>query len=115
MNIFILTLGSRGDVQPFVDLGKGLQAAGHTVTVATSASFKPFITGHGLHYGYLNNELLDLTDTAEGRAARRFSFLSGLSSVSRSTTISTKVICPACTQSPRRSIPARIQVPASIA
>ncbi len=69
MNILIVTLGSRGDVQPYVALGKGLQAAGHTVTVCTAASFETFITGHGLHYGYLNNELLDLMDTAEGRAA----------------------------------------------
>ncbi|MCA9905857.1 MAG: glycosyltransferase family 1 protein [Anaerolineae bacterium] len=69
MNILIVTLGSRGDVQPYVALGKGLQAAGHTVTVCTAASFETFITEHGLRYGYLNNELLDLMDTAEGRAA----------------------------------------------
>ncbi len=69
MNIFIMTMGSRGDVQPYVALGKGLKAAGHTVTVCTSASFEPFITGQGLRYGYMNNELLDLLDTAEGRAA----------------------------------------------
>lgn len=62
MNIFIITLGSRGDVQPYVALGKGLQAVGHTVTVATSSSFEPFITDHGLNYGYLSNDLLDLLD-----------------------------------------------------
>ena len=69
MNIFILTVGSRGDVQPFVALGQGLKAAGHTVTVATSASFEPFITRHGLHFGHLSNDLLDLMDTAAGREA----------------------------------------------
>jgi hypothetical protein len=30
MKITILTIGSRGDVQPFVPLGRGLQAAGHS-------------------------------------------------------------------------------------
>ncbi len=35
MNITILTIGTRGDVQPYVALGIGLQAAGHTVTIAT--------------------------------------------------------------------------------
>lgn len=69
MNILILTLGSRGDVQPYVALGAGLKAAGHEVTVATSASFESFITGHGLRYGYMNNQLLDLMETAEGREA----------------------------------------------
>lgn len=62
MNIFIITIGSRGDVQPYVALGKGLQAAGHNVTVATSNSFESFITDHGLTYGYLSNDLLDLLD-----------------------------------------------------
>lgn len=62
MNIFIITLGSRGDVQPYVALGKGLKAAGYNVTVATSNSFEPFITEHGLNYGYLSNDLLDLLD-----------------------------------------------------
>ena len=37
-----------------------LKAAGHNVTVATSNSFEPFITDHGLNYGYLSNDLLDL-------------------------------------------------------
>ncbi len=69
MNIFIVTLGSRGEVQPYVALGKGLQAAGYTVTVCTSASFEPFITGHGLRYGYLSNDLIDLMDSAAGRDA----------------------------------------------
>lgn len=69
MNIFILTLGSRGDVQPYVALGRGLQAAGHTVTVCTSSTFESFITEHGLRYGYMNDALMKLLDTAEGRDA----------------------------------------------
>ena len=67
MHILILTLGSRGDVQPYVALGKGLKAAGHTVTLCTSVRFKPFITEHGLNYGYMNNEILQLMDSAQGR------------------------------------------------
>ena len=35
MNITLLTIGSRGDVQPFVALGVGLKEAGHEVTLAT--------------------------------------------------------------------------------
>jgi len=69
MNIFIVTLGSRGDVQPYVALGKGLRAAGHTVTVCTSVSFEPFITGHGLRYGYMSDDFMELMESAEGRDA----------------------------------------------
>jgi sterol 3beta-glucosyltransferase len=69
MKVLVITVGSRGDVQPYVALGKGLQAAGHAVTVATCASFEPFITEHGLDYGYLSDDFLKLIDSAEGRAA----------------------------------------------
>ncbi|MCC6613019.1 MAG: glycosyltransferase family 1 protein [Anaerolineae bacterium] len=69
MNIFIVTLGSRGDVQPYIALGKGLQAAGHAVTVCTSVSFEPFITEHGLRYGYMSDEFMKLMESAEGHDA----------------------------------------------
>ncbi len=67
MNIFIVTAGSRGDVQPFVALGKGLKAKGHEVTLCTCSRFEPFITEHGLNYGYMNDNLLKLLDSEVGR------------------------------------------------
>ena len=67
MHILILTLGSRGDVQPFVALGKGLKAVGHTVTLCTSTRFESFITEHDLNYGYMGDEMLQLMDSAQGR------------------------------------------------
>jgi sterol 3beta-glucosyltransferase len=36
--ILLITIGSRGDIQPFVALGKGLQAAGYTVALQTAAA-----------------------------------------------------------------------------
>lgn len=69
MRIFILTLGSRGDVQPYVALGKGLFRAGHQVTICTSSSFEGFIVEHGVQYGYMNDEILRLIDTDAGREA----------------------------------------------
>jgi sterol 3beta-glucosyltransferase len=41
VKICILMIGTRGDVQAFVALGLGLQAAGHEVTIATLDEFKP--------------------------------------------------------------------------
>ncbi len=69
MKITILTLGSRGDVEPFVALGKGLMRAGHDVTLCTSVSFKSLVSRHGLTYAYANDELLRLGGTEQGRAA----------------------------------------------
>lgn len=67
MNIFIATYGSRGDVQPYVAIGKGLQDAGHHVTLGTSERFRDFVEGHGLAYGYMNDGLLAIIDTDQGR------------------------------------------------
>ena len=40
MRIAIITIGSRGDVQPFVALGQGLIKAGHTVRLVTQLENK---------------------------------------------------------------------------
>jgi sterol 3beta-glucosyltransferase len=36
MQICVLTVGTRGDVQPYLALGTALRAAGHAVTLATA-------------------------------------------------------------------------------
>jgi sterol 3beta-glucosyltransferase len=50
MRITILTGGSRGDVQPYVALGVGLQQAGHAVQIATHEPFRTFIRERGLDF-----------------------------------------------------------------
>jgi sterol 3beta-glucosyltransferase len=69
MRILLLTLGTRGDVQPFIALGRGLQGAGHDVTLCTSSGFAPWIREHGLGYAHMNNDVLDLVNSDEGRKA----------------------------------------------
>jgi sterol 3beta-glucosyltransferase len=67
MNILILTIGSRGDIQPFVALGKGLKAAGHDVTVCTAQMFESFVVENGLRYAFMTDEMIRLTDTVDGQ------------------------------------------------
>jgi UDP:flavonoid glycosyltransferase YjiC (YdhE family) len=50
MNITILTAGSRGDVQPYVALGLGLQARGHTVRLVTFEGFREFVESYQLPF-----------------------------------------------------------------
>jgi sterol 3beta-glucosyltransferase len=69
VKIRILTVGSRGDVQPYVALGAGLQAAGHRVTLATLEAFAPLAAAHGLNFHPLRGEFLELLQTPEGKAA----------------------------------------------
>src|SRR5258707_13048253 len=56
MRVTIPTTGSRGDVQPYVALGMGLQAAGWDVCLATHADFEPFVREHGLDFYPLLDE-----------------------------------------------------------
>lgn len=50
MRITILSVGTRGDVQPYVALGLGLRTAGHQVRLATHPQFKSFIQSHQLEF-----------------------------------------------------------------
>jgi sterol 3beta-glucosyltransferase len=45
MRITCLTIGSRGDVQPYIALCKGLQAEGHTTRIATHGEYKEWVEG----------------------------------------------------------------------
>lgn len=40
MKVVFLTLGTRGDVQPYIALGKELKKHGHEALICTGASFK---------------------------------------------------------------------------
>lgn len=66
MNILITTFGTRGDIQPFIALGKGLKAAGYQVGVCTSEGFQSFVEEHDLQYVFMDNELLRLTHAVLG-------------------------------------------------
>ena len=51
MNVVIHVVGSRGDVQPFVALGKVLKNTyGHRVRLATHPVFQDFVVEHGLEF-----------------------------------------------------------------
>jgi sterol 3beta-glucosyltransferase len=45
-----LTIGSRGDVQPYIALGRGLQKEGHRVTIVTHEEYKEWVTGFGIDH-----------------------------------------------------------------
>ncbi len=49
MKILISTLGTRGDIQPYLALAVGLQQAGHHVTLATSYNFTEWIRSYGVN------------------------------------------------------------------
>ena len=50
LNICLTTVGSRGDVQPFVAYGKALKKHGHRVRLAAHECFRKFVTSHGIEF-----------------------------------------------------------------
>ncbi|KAJ2990972.1 hypothetical protein NUW58_g2700 [Xylaria curta] len=50
LRITCLTIGSRGDVQPYIALCKGLIAEGHKPRIATHTEFRDWIEGHGIEF-----------------------------------------------------------------
>ena len=50
MTICIMIVGTRGDVQPFVAIGKRLQQDGHRVRLATHAVFRTLVVDRGLEF-----------------------------------------------------------------
>jgi rhamnosyltransferase subunit B len=50
MNVLLPTLGSAGDVHPFIALGTALEARGHRATIITTPLFQPLIEAQGLRY-----------------------------------------------------------------
>lgn len=63
----IFALGSRGDVQPYVALGKGLQDAGYRVRVATFESFRGMVEGQGLDFHPVHGDAQALLQGAMSR------------------------------------------------
>ncbi|KAJ9703218.1 hypothetical protein PVL29_004844 [Vitis rotundifolia] len=56
LQIVMLIVGTRGDVQPFVAIGKGLQACGHRVRLATHSNFEEFVLNAGLEFFQLGGD-----------------------------------------------------------
>lgn len=68
MHIGIIAVGTRGDVQPGIALGRGLQAAGHTVTLVAGSNDADWIRGHGLGYADVGVDIQAVMSSETGRA-----------------------------------------------
>ena len=85
MNVLILTIGTRGDVQPHIALGVGLSDAGHKVTICTSPRYRALFEDRGPVFAPLSDDIVALVESAEGRAAIEdmSSLVSGLTATTR--------------------------------
>jgi sterol 3beta-glucosyltransferase len=67
MRIAIIAPGSRGDVQPYIALGKGLQNAGHYIRLVSHSNFESLVTSYGLEFWSFGNDVKDAVETPEMR------------------------------------------------
>lgn len=61
MKISLLTYGSRGDIQPFIALAKGLQNAGHSVRMAAPQTFGDLANIHAIPFVPLTGDPEELS------------------------------------------------------
>lgn len=67
MRIVIVTIGTRGDVQPYVALAQGLMHAGHAVAICTHPTFRDFVAAHGVEFAPLAGDIRALLASDAGR------------------------------------------------
>ncbi|MBL8162874.1 MAG: glycosyltransferase family 1 protein [Anaerolineae bacterium] len=65
MQIAIMALGSRGDVQPYIALGQGLTKAGHTVRLVTHENYATLAAAHGLDYRPMRGDVQAFAESDE--------------------------------------------------
>jgi UDP:flavonoid glycosyltransferase YjiC (YdhE family) len=68
MRIAIIAPGSRGDVQPYVALGRGMLEAGHAVRLVTHGNFERLVRSHGLSLWPIPGDVRDIAQSREMRA-----------------------------------------------
>ena len=67
MRITIFAAGSRGDIQPCIVLGSGLQRAGFNVLLAAPENFAGFVKAHGLCFHPLRGDVQQIMASETGR------------------------------------------------
>ncbi|WRT64019.1 uncharacterized protein IL334_000946 [Kwoniella shivajii] len=75
MRITCLTIGSRGDVQPYIALCKGLQAEGHTTRIASHGEYKDWVEGHGIEFASVGGDPAELMQMCVDNGMFTVSFL----------------------------------------
>lgn len=67
MRIAIIAMGSQGDVQPYIALGKGLKEVGHFVRLVTHENFEVLVTSHGLEFWPVKGNVQEIVESKEMR------------------------------------------------
>lgn len=75
LRVTCLTIGSRGDVQPYIALCKGLLAEGHRPKIATHREFEPWVRKHGIDFAPVEGDPAELMRICVENGMFTYSFL----------------------------------------
>ncbi|EGV65435.1 UDP-Glycosyltransferase/glycogen phosphorylase [Yamadazyma tenuis ATCC 10573] len=76
----LLTIGSRGDVQPYIALAKGLMEEGHRVTIATHSEFKDWIVSYDIKFREIAGDPTELMSLMVSHGSMSVAFIKEASS-----------------------------------
>jgi sterol 3beta-glucosyltransferase len=65
VRIVIIATGSRGDVEPYIALGKGLKKAGHYVRLISHQNFQSLVNSHGLEFWGIEGNVQEIAQSTE--------------------------------------------------
>ena len=68
MKVCFFTLGTRGDVQPYVALGRELIREGHKAVICVGESFRQLVASNGIDFVPTTSDLMAIAVTLEGKA-----------------------------------------------
>ncbi|NLV58067.1 MAG: glycosyltransferase family 1 protein [Clostridiales bacterium] len=68
MKVCFFTLGTRGDVQPYVALGRELIREGHEAVICVGESFHRLVETNGIRYAPTTSDLMAVAASPEGKA-----------------------------------------------
>ncbi|HOP03385.1 MAG TPA: glycosyltransferase [Tenuifilaceae bacterium] len=69
MRILLVSVGTRGDMEPFVAIGEILMAKGHQVICAFPEQFRTIVLESGLEFASLGTNFINILESNDGKAA----------------------------------------------
>jgi sterol 3beta-glucosyltransferase len=75
LRITCLTIGTRGDVQPYIALCKGLLKEGHRPKIATHAEYGAWVKSHGIEFATVDGDPAELMRICVENGMFTYSFL----------------------------------------
>jgi sterol 3beta-glucosyltransferase len=69
MKVLIISVGTRGDMEPFLAIGEILKKVGNEVICAFPEQFKPLVESTGFRFESLGTKFIELLESDDGKAA----------------------------------------------